>query len=266
MPRAGTTKQLLPVTKRLTDPAHERLLYAVQRDLPQLASRVLFEVDSLNAAMAARHDDLEAAVEQIIAEVPITEVKERRVWRKVPEVRYASPEPLPPAVFTLGCALQSVTDSRGEPRKRAEVLEICDFALVGRGWYWRGVRFAWIYRGSRKPLTRPECALEVDSAEPEVCLFGNVYPRGCALGEVAQHLTHVKEAVSVVEEERRDWRDPTGQQRQTRVLFVTDDAALYRALAPQAWGLLYQSDGRLLDQNLDGILGRGTVNVTPRIW
>ncbi|WP_432262951.1 hypothetical protein [Cupriavidus sp. TMH.W2] len=235
---------ILPVAKRFSEPAHATMLMAAQQDLPRLAHTHFHQVDALNTALREQREALTGAVQQAIEEIPILDAAERKIWQAVPDVRYTTAPPTDPALVWFGHALARDRETKGKQRSRAEVLEICDVCLDAEVMVWEGLEFHAVARAGRKPLREPARALWVKWGNLRLYLCGNVYPTGCALGEVAQQLAqveHALEAMGGAHEQRGSvvWQ----------ALFITDDARLFAALAPQAWGLLYRGS-ELLQHNL----------------
>ncbi|WP_432262957.1 hypothetical protein [Cupriavidus sp. TMH.W2] len=249
MQRSGTQESHpYSVARRLADPAHERMLYALHRDLPGRPWAAIDETDALNATIRDHRAELDVAVSEVIREVPIESPEEVRVWQRVPAVQFpVATRPVAPVV--LGVPLQSELDQHGKRRARPERLDVCDFSFTIHTWLWDKLALHSVDRnGRRRPLQTPEAAFDISWRDREITFFGNVYPRGCPLGAVAEHFAHLQHAVAVLRAERK--ASDEGRDATLRTLLVTDDADLYGVFMLQAFAVLYQHES-LEQDNLD---------------
>lgn len=242
------TKRLTPpkkngapfsVGKRHSLPAHERLLLDTQKYLPGFLADELQSAAPLNEYIVSKSDNLKARIEDLISEKSLKGA-EAKIWRGVPSLRFADPElDFPCTVF--GATLTKRIENQRSSRALAPIL-VADFALRVEIPRWRGF---WLRDGKgssypKEPVSKTLDCLSITQSFSDVPVFGQAFPAGCSLGEVAIEMAHLVDAVGLHLTATQEY--DFARESHKHVLLVTDSQIIYDALSGQYDAVCFHRD------------------------
>ena len=227
------------VGKRHSLPAHERLLLDTQKYLPGLLADELQSAAPLNEYIISRTDNLKARIEELISEKSLKGT-EAKIWRGVPSLRLADPELEFPCTV-LGATLTKRIENQRSSRALAPIF-VADFALRVEIPGWRGF---WLRDGKaisypKEPVSKTLDCLSITQSVSNVPVFGQVFPAGCSLGEVAIEMAHLVDAVQLHLTATQEY--DFARESHKHVILVTDSQIIYDALSGQYDAVCFHQD------------------------
>jgi len=226
------------VSKRHSMPAHERLLLTIQECFPQLLADELQNADPLNEFIRSKTDDWKKRIEGLIAAKGLKGT-DAKIWRGVPALCFANPELDPPDI-ALGATLTKRMESPRSSRASAPIL-VADFAVSVKIPRWSGffLRDGKDSSYPQTPISQPRDGLSIGQSASNVPVFGQVFPTGCPLGEVAIEMARLVDAVGQHLAADTEFRHSDSQ---NHVVLVTDSLSIFEALAVQYDAVLFPQD------------------------
>lgn len=228
---ASKTGSVFSVAKRHSMAAHEQLLLATQEYLPTLLMDELQNANPLNENIRSQSEEWRQRIEDLIAAKGLKGA-EAKIWRSVPDIRFTNPALNSPSTV-LGKTLTKRVDSPRTGRSSTPIL-VADFALRVAIPSWTGcyLRDGRDSSYPKEPIATPSDALSIQQWVLDVPLFGQVFPAGCPLGEVAIEMARLVDAVQhhVVDTREAGF---THRDDSALVLMVTDSETIFDAFAEQ---------------------------------
>ena len=206
------------LAQRHASKIHENLLIQVRDQLPAWIADQYQTAAPLNEAIERNSPAWESEIAAMLSSHVVSTVQ-TKLWHDVTTVRFSDPNIKKAAVRFGERLTKNVIDRNGYRRVlRRDTIGTCDAAVQFSVPTWLNLRLRKAYDGKVPELKRPADALECFGDNKEILLFANIYPSTCRLGEVAQDLANLADAVSwhLAEYDGR-FEDP-----ETRVLVITD--------------------------------------------
>lgn len=237
---AAAKNKVFSVAKRHSDPAHEALLLLLKSQLPQLLRQELQTAEPLNRYVMERGARWNEKVELLIKKKKMPDAQ-ADIWRKVSNLSFADPR-LDTARITFG---ETLTEFSQRTRTSTPVMT-CDFAVNVEVPYWDGI---YLCDGSEtsfpdKPISKPIEGVSFDTCHRTLQVFGQVFPTGCALGEVAIEMARLTDAAGKFVSFTSHYQINNAKEH---VLLVTDNRVIFDALADQYDAVLFESDSKEID-------------------
>lgn len=238
------------VGKRHSLPAHERLLLAIQNFLPRLLADELQSAAPLNEYIISKTDNLKARIEELISEKSL-KGSEAKIWRGVPSLRLADPELEFPCTV-LGATLTKRIENQRSSRVLAPIL-VADFALRVEIPRWRGF---WLRDGKatsypKEPISKTLDCLSITQSVSNVPVFGQAFPAGCSLGEVAIEMAHLVDAVQLQLTATQEY--DFARESHKHVVLVTDSQIIYDALSGQYDAVCFHEDDETVSWDISNL-------------
>ena len=238
------------VGKRHSLPAHERLLLAIQNFLPRLLADELQSAAPLNEYIVSKSNDLKGRIEELITEKSLNGT-EAKIWRGVPSLRFSAPElEYPRTVF--GATLTKRIENQRISRAHSPIL-VADFALRVGIPRWRGL---WLRDGKgcsypNTPVSKPLDCLSITQSVSNVPVFGQAFPAGCSLGEVAIEMAYLVDAVDLHLSARQEYE--FARESHKHVVLVTDSQIIYDALSGQYDAVCFHEDDETVSWDISNL-------------
>lgn len=231
-PSAASATAVLSVNQRHNVVAHSSMMYRLQSDLCGCLRALFQEPDSAQRLHACQQ--VSEAVETLIKKAPIATAEEQAVWGAVPTIIWDAVA-LPPPMLCFGSRLVAHYDRHGQRRARPELLRVCDVQIEMSVRQYSRLQIRRPTEDRQpKTLRHPEEAISQMQGEATLRLYGDIFPTGCALGAVAQHLAEMKHDLEIAGDETRS--------ESHQLFFMTDDRRLFEAMVPQYSGVLIEGD------------------------
>ena len=238
------------VGKRHSLPAHERLLLAIQNFLPRLLADELQSAAPLNEYIVSKSNDLKGRIEELITEKSLNGT-EAKIWRGVPSLMFADPELEFPCTV-LGATLTKRIENQRSSRALAPIL-VADFALRVEIPQWRGFRLRDGKADSypKEPVSKTLDCLSITQSVSNAPVFGQVFPAGCSLGEVAIEMAYLVDAVDLHLSARQEY--DFARESHKHVVLVTDSQIIYDALSGQYDAVCFHEDDETVSWDISNL-------------
>lgn len=228
----------MSINKRMEDQRHERMLLAINKQLPGLIRDQLQTSQFLNNAISKKRDTWTQKIKNLIVAKKMNGAQ-ADIWKKVPHVSYGSPGlDLANIRFSVGLE-QGGIDYHLRNRAASKIIYTADFvaefSVVTYDIYLRdGSETS--YREA--PLTVPADGISLQTREHTFQLAGGIYPGTLTIGSVAADMAKLFEAT---QQSRHEICLP---------IFATDREEMFNVLSSQFDALLFDSSGSLVAHDL----------------
>jgi len=238
--KAAATKGSNPfsVSKRHSMPAHEALLLNIQKYLPDLLVSELQSAEPLNELIRSNADDWKRRIEDLVATKGL-KGSEAKIWRGIPDLCFGNPDLAPPNI-ELGTTLIKTMESQRSSRGWAPILVAdCSMTIAIPNWNWIYLRDGEDSSYPEAPIAKSSDGLSLNQTRSNVPVFGQVFPQGCPLGEVALEMARLADAVELHLSNVPEFRSSDSRKH---VMLVTDSWTIFDALAGQYDAVLFPTD------------------------
>lgn len=238
------------VGKRHCLPAHQRLLLDTQKYLPRLLAEDLQSAAPLNEFIVSKSDYWKNRIEKLISEKSLKGM-DAKLWRQVPSLRFADPDlNLPNTV--LGATLTKSIENQRSSRGLTPIL-VADFAVrvVIPRWHSFWLRDGRDSSYPEEGISKATDCLKFNQNVSNVPVFGQAFPSGCPLGEVAIEMAHLVDAVGLHLTATHEYEFARDSSK--HVLLVTDSQVIYDALSGQYDAVLFHQDEETLSWDMSNL-------------
>lgn len=222
-------------------PEHESLLLTAYRELPEILSDEIYDVEPLNEALRECADERRKEIEEALANEDLP-AAQQAILRAVPDIQFGPTPNIRPPTVTLGWSLRRWRDARGEPKSLPETICVVDFCVEMLIPKWSTGDLRSLH--SLTELKRPEEALSGVGLRPtpaRVRVLGLVFTSNTTVGQAVHQIERVIEAGRI-----DSVRDPYERPKNPYVICVTNRWELAQALADKVDVMWVDSNGEVV--------------------